>query len=129
MASRLSGSESAKAYVSPNSSASWLRRLVKSGLTVDFRACIDYTLWVMGKSCQVDTVLLTLELLCVFPFFAVVDLEGFVILRDQAELAGVIEVDGRDVVRTLAGARTKALGLPSINGMAWCGDLSGLCTA
>jgi hypothetical protein len=41
-------------------------------------------------------VLLALELLCVLAFFAVVDLEGIVVARDNCQFARVVKVEGGD---------------------------------
>jgi hypothetical protein len=48
----------------------------------------------VAEAREVDAVFLALELLCVFTFFAVVDLERVVVARYDCEFARVVEVEG-----------------------------------
>ena len=77
--------------------------------TIAFSAGIDDALWVVGKPSEVDAILLALELLSVFALLAVVDLQGLIVLRDEAELACVVEVERSDRVRFLVCAWSKPL--------------------
>ena len=63
----------------------------------------------MREAREVDAVLLRLQLLGMLAFLAIVDLQGLVVLRDEAELAGVVEVQRGDIVGALAGGGTEAL--------------------
>ena len=63
----------------------------------------------MRKSREVDTIFLTLQFFCVLAFFAVVYLKSFVVLCHEAELAGVVEVERGNMVRSLAGGGSEAL--------------------
>jgi hypothetical protein len=62
---------------------------------VDFRRSVDDALRMVAEAREVDAVLLALELLGVFAFFAVVDLKRVVVARDDCEFARVVEVKRR----------------------------------
>ena len=49
-------------------------------LTIAFRAGVDDALRMMCETREVDTVFLAFQLLGMFPFLAVVDLEGVIVL-------------------------------------------------
>ena len=61
--------------------------------TVDFGAGVDDALRVVREASKMHAVLLTLQLLCVLPFLAIVDLERVVVACYDGELARVIEVE------------------------------------
>lgn len=95
--------------------------------TIAFSAGIDDALWVVGESGEVDAVLLALELLGMFALLTIVDLQCLVILRDEAELTCVVEVEGSDRVRFLVRAWSKPLRWVSeIRTLSWAGEASRL---
>ena len=63
---------------------------------VDLCAGVDDALGMVGEARQVDTILLRLELFGVLALFAVVDLEGVVVVCDNGKLARVVEVERGD---------------------------------
>lgn len=68
-------------------------RREKAQCIIDLCACVDDALRMVGESCQVYTVFLRLEFLCVLALFAIVYLEGIVIASYNGKLARVIEVE------------------------------------
>jgi hypothetical protein len=63
---------------------------------VDLCARVDDALRMVTKARKMYAVLLALELLCMLAFFAVVDLEGIVVARDNCQFARVVKVEGGD---------------------------------
>jgi hypothetical protein len=78
-------------------------REISDGI-VDFCTCINDALRMVGESRKMNTILLTLELLCVFTLLAVVDLERVVVACYNREFACVVKVERGDRGRTRTGS-------------------------
>lgn len=77
--------------------------------TVALCAGIYDALGVVCEAGEVDAILLALQLFGMLALLTVVDLQDVIVLRDQAELAGVVKVERGDGEGFLAGACAKAL--------------------
>jgi hypothetical protein len=54
-------------------------------------------LGVVSEACQMAAILLALQLLCMFAFLAVVNLQGIVIAAHDSKLPGIVKVNGSHV--------------------------------
>jgi hypothetical protein len=67
-----------------------------SDRVVDLCTRVDDALRMVREAREMYAILLTLQLLCVLAFLAVVDLEGVVVACYDGKLARVVEVEGGD---------------------------------
>ena len=88
---------------------------------VAFCRSIDDRLGMVGKACEVGTILFAEEGLDRFAFFGGVELEGFVAASSEEEFARVVEVEGRHSGVGLA--EFELLERVSMKQIADCGEL------
>jgi hypothetical protein len=72
-------------------------------LTVYFRACVQDALFMMSESCKIRSIFLALELLCMLPFLAIVDLQSIVGAANYGEFTCIVKVYRCDFCMCIVG--------------------------
>jgi hypothetical protein len=70
---------------------------MQANLTVNLGAGMQDTLGMVSEARKMTAILLALQLLCMFAFLAVVNLQSIIIAAHNSKLPGIVKVNGSHV--------------------------------